>query len=432
MSALLAFVVEWGPLVLLVFLGSLVPVVVRALYWGAHKRLDAAHPDDLPLPAGRWLEEEVSRRGLDLRVLVAPSKEDGVDAFIPSAGIITLTQTSYVKKDPAYWGGAAHELGHALVRRRSRALDFLLTTSRVCGFWLRDVAHYLILTNILFASRVMNEVAFAAATVGAALYVVVLVEEVAASAIALRILRGDPRIDRVAWRSARSALVWAFVTYLGGFAGQLILLAERDFVVAKIEQHRHFVPAPPPGSASLVIAGVLSIVLLSLAGSALLGALRTQPAATVEEATRSALRRWWIALPRSLMTLGILAIVWDQPLGLVFAFACALAVLASRAVIDIVSRPVVSILSTPVAILFLLVLFLLVMVNVLLKRRAGPKPESVRPPDKADLERSEAALTEWQIQSHNRPPWYELASRLSPPALQIGFVVLFWSSYVWR
>ena len=86
----------------------------------------------------------------------------------------------------------------------------------------------------------------------------------------------------------------------------------------------------------------------------------------------------------------------------------------------------------PGLILFLLGLFLLVMVNVLLKRRAGPKPESVRPPDKADLERSEAALTEWQIQSHNRPPWYELASRLSPPALQIGFVVLFWSSYVWR
>ena len=67
------------------------------------------------LTAGEWLQEEVSRRALPVRVLVAPSEKEGVDAFMPRARIIRLSRTSYMKRDPAHWAIAAHELGHALL-----------------------------------------------------------------------------------------------------------------------------------------------------------------------------------------------------------------------------------------------------------------------------------------------------------------------------
>jgi len=58
----------WWPVLLLVYVPSLVKTVMRIAFTRSLRRLDESHPDDMPLTAGEWLAREIGRLGLHGRV----------------------------------------------------------------------------------------------------------------------------------------------------------------------------------------------------------------------------------------------------------------------------------------------------------------------------------------------------------------------------
>lgn len=451
MSALTGLLRDWAPLIGLVALGLILRVVISSAYRLAKRRLDRAHPDDLPLHAGQWLEEEVERRGIDVRVLVSSTNEEGVDAFLPSAGSVLLSHQTYYKKDPSFWAVAAHELGHVLTYRRASWVPVVLEGARIVGISAASVANAMILANIMFASAAINRLAFALASAGLVMFVVVLLDELAASIVAVGILRRDARVDARGMRGARAALAAAFMTYLGGFAGHGLLVWERDFAVAKIEHDRHFVPAAHLGTAWLVLSAALSLPVMLLAWREIRLALRPRQADTMEEAKRLEGWRALREIVRGALTLGLVAIVWAQPFGLAFAIACVLAVLASRKTLALLTSPVLWLLKWPLALVLLLGLVppLVVLVAVhrarawlFGARKSEPRPEAKTEPGgavalvkpdgavallSADALRSAGVLEAHQLELRNRPPWTERLSRIAYAACHVALVVAFWS-----
>ena len=450
MSHVVAFTKEWIGLVALVLLGEILRVAVSAGYAIVKRRLDDQHPDDLPMEAGEWLMAEVEHRSLDIEVLVSPTKTADVDAFLPSAKTIVLSQETYCKNDPSFWAVAAHELGHALVYRRLGIGRVVFSAARIVGKACVSVATSLIFANILFASHDINRMAFALLSAGVAMWALVLVDEAAASAVALRILARDRRLAARGLRGARLALAAAFMTYVGALAGQALLVLERDFVAERIERQRHFVPGHSLGAGSLALAAVLSFLLAFMGLHAIARTLRPRRATTAAEAKALGARTTLGQLVRGVLALALLGIVWDQPFGDGFAVACALAILASRSTLEIVFYPVARVLRFLIGIAMIVVLVVvaipvgLALASIRALRPARPEvPLELQPvqateggaapypfgavPLDADVKRSEAAMERIAIRLHNEPPWYERAPRLALAGCHLVFVIAIWA-----
>jgi Zn-dependent membrane protease YugP len=406
LGAVLAFVRGWAGFVGLVLLDRILQTTVSVVYERVRKRVDDALPDDLPLTAGQWLEEQIRTRQLSTRVVIDPKGEDtAVDAYLPQARTIILSSRCYYAMDPSYWGAAAHELGHALVHRSASVVGAVLVTARLVSSSLAQVAVLVIFGNILYGSGALDRLAFQLLETSLAAFGLVLLDETAASLVALKLLTSDGRVNGRGMMGVFVRLAAGFTTYLGAFGGRLFLILQSELVMTKIEQHRHFVPTSGMGDARFISVSLLAIFLVTMSIVAIVRSFRP-PSATIKAARIAEGRRKLMELARSALAMLVILLVWDQELGPIFWFGCVGAIVASRPVIVLATALATTILRIP--------LF------VVTELFAPPSDDD----GSAPLE--QGAYDEMELGLLNDPPLATRLGRVAFPALHLAFVVLFY------
>jgi len=225
----------WGPVLLLLYVPSLVTTVMRIAITRSLRRLDESHPDDMPLTAGEWLARAIDRLGLRGRVRTVVTDDDAklsLDAYHPFQGVIQLSAETHFKRDPMHWAIAAHELGHAWFHvtwpRLGRVTIAALFVKRT--FIATAVA--LVIGNVAFAVPHITDAALVLFAACVALHGFVLGDELLASMYAMDMLRATPGFGPSHVRSARRALALAFSTYAVGFLSRALLLTQWPLVMA--------------------------------------------------------------------------------------------------------------------------------------------------------------------------------------------------------
>lgn len=230
---MLDLVRTWWPLLLLLYVPSLVSDVMRIAITRSLRRLDETHPDDLPLTAGQWLASELARLGLHRRVRTVVTDKDAkvsLDAYHPFQGVIQLSAETHFKRDPMHWAIAAHELGHARFHTSWPILGRTIMAALYIKRTLLTVAVALLLANFAFALPHITQLArllFVTATV---LHMFVLLDEIVASTWAMSMLRASAMFSWSHMRSARRLLALAFSTYLVSFLSRALLLTQWSIV----------------------------------------------------------------------------------------------------------------------------------------------------------------------------------------------------------
>jgi Zn-dependent membrane protease YugP len=341
-----------GYFALVLGLGAL-QLCVGGMYSLVRSRLDAAHPDDLPLTAGQFAQHTAARLGLPVRVF-AMGGDKAQNAYHPWWRLVTLTPETFVKRDPTCWASAAHELGHARLHQRSWLLAEVLLLARqsvgTCGWFASTV----VLAQLLYGAPALSQLALYAigATIG--LYALVLLDEVLASSIAMRILRQDGRLTPARLRSARQVLQAAFATYAVGLGSKVALL----FLQQEIEQRAALplVPAEPLTGGYRVVVHVLALLVVGIVAWSLWRLLRTEPPPA--DAGEAARRRFVVTMlpyASGLPTLLLLALVWDQPYGAWWPVACVLAWRSTLMVLVVPALPVLMLLGVALVLVLVLV-----------------------------------------------------------------------------
>ena len=153
-------------------------------------------------------------------------------------------------------------------------------------------------------------------------------------------------------------------------------------------------------------------------------------------------------LLRSFVGISLVALVWDQPLGLLFAIACVLGVLASRTAVG-----VLALIATKIVLLVAAIAVLVIFSPLRVLRHPGgrkPAPIDMRPGDAtpraaappgeappsqsthADVIWSASQLEQTELDRFNNPPWFERLSRLGYLVAHIGFVIVLWVCLLMR
>jgi hypothetical protein len=295
-----------------------------------------------------------------------------------------------------------------------------------------SMATFLIVVNVLFVSPDVFELAFALLFVSLGAFVLVMLDEVIASVRGLRMLASDPALDRAGLRGAVLSLFAAFMTYVGAFVGQLLLVAERQFVRDQILQHRHFVAGLPFDDMRFAGAALLSMVLAVLCIRSLWATLRPrEPSNNIEDAKRIERRRQRVELGRGFVALAFIALTWDQPFGTRYVVACALALLGSRAALSLLTL-IPHFVVNVVFWLAIQIPLIVVYVLVYVVRRNSPKTKRDAP---VNVEGSvvaygEAALAQMELSVLNRPPWHDRIAQIATPLCHLVFIVVFWTQVV--
>jgi Zn-dependent membrane protease YugP len=249
---------DWAAFVGLVLLGFVIRNVIRHAYTRIRKRIDDAIPDHLPIGGGEWLRDRAELHGI--RVLIGPRNHD-TGTYIPSSGTIVISPEVDQKRDASFWATAAHELGHALVYRSTILVHIVLMLGRIVATAGATVGTFLVFANVLYARADINALAFGCLEASLVGLLFVLVDEAVATFIGLRLLAGDERLDRRDMIGALTSLLAGYMTYVGFFVGELLVVLQREFIVGMIERHRHFTPSAPMGGLRLVAVVVLGVVL---------------------------------------------------------------------------------------------------------------------------------------------------------------------------
>jgi Zn-dependent membrane protease YugP len=345
----------------LVLLSAALGIVASTAYDRVRKRVDDKVPDDLREGGGSWVLSEIERRDLGIRVLVAPSEEGEVDAYMPSAKTILLSRETFEKHDASFWAVAAHELGHALVHGRARLVDAVFSLARALHQGALSLAMFLVSANLLYARQDITALAHHVLILSLGARALVLVDEALASTIALRILAVDRAISRPAWIGALTTLLAAFMTYLAGFVGQIFLVLRWSLISERIDARRvtceldaHavgcFKPAPPLDLARWVVVVTFAVALAVLSVREI-GRIVHRPVFATSDAGKKWFSRIaWQSSTGALFSMGIVAIAWDQPRGPWFPLVCILGLVASHALI-IFPLIVVALLLLPVFLL---------------------------------------------------------------------------------
>lgn len=253
----------WWPVLLLVYVPSLVTTVMRIAITRSLRRLDESHPDDMPLTAGEWLAGAIERLGLHGRVRTVVTDGDAklsLDGYHPFQGVIQLSAETHFKRDPMHWAIAAHELGHARFHLTWPRLGRLTIAALFVKRTFIAVAVALVIGNVAYALPHVTDAALVLFGASVALHGFVLGDELVASMYAMDMLRATPGFRPAHMRSARRALALAFSTYVVGFLTRMLLLAQWPIVVALTRD-----PMVPPVATltafGAVLAAALSLVL---------------------------------------------------------------------------------------------------------------------------------------------------------------------------
>jgi Zn-dependent membrane protease YugP len=294
-DGLLDLLRTWWPVLLLVYVPSLVSTVMRIAITRSLRRLDESHPDDMPLTAGEWLAREIARLGLQGHVRTVVTDEDAklsLDAYHPFQGVIQLSAKTHFKRDPMHWATAAHELGHARFHidwpRLGRLTIAALFTKRT--FIALAVA--LVIGNVVFALPHVTDVALLLLAASVALHGFVLGDELIASVYAMDMLRATPGFGPSHVRSARRMLALAFSTYAVGFLSRALLLTQWPLVM-KLTRDAMVPPLATLTTFGTALAAALSIVLVIAALTRVLAKL--------------------IRLPDRVLTVGVVAMLLVKP-----------------------------------------------------------------------------------------------------------------------
>ena len=257
----------WWPVLLLVYVPSLVRTVMRIAITRSLRRLDESHPDDMPLTAGEWLAREIARLGLQWRVRTAVTDDDAklsLDAYHPFQGVIQLSAETHFKRDPMHWAIAAHELGHARFHVAWPRLGRVTIAALFLKRTLVALAVALVIGNVAFALPHVTDAALVVLAACVVLHGFVLGDELIASAYAMDMLRATPGFGPSHVRSARRLLALAFSTYAVGFLSRALLLTQWPLVMALTRDAM----VPPVASLTALgtaLAAALSIVLAAAA-----------------------------------------------------------------------------------------------------------------------------------------------------------------------
>jgi Zn-dependent membrane protease YugP len=253
----------WWPVLLLVYVPSLVRTVMRIAITRSLRRLDESHPDDMPLTAGEWLAREIDRLGLRWRVRTVVTDFDAklsMDAYYPFQGVIQLSPETHFKRDPMHWAIAAHELGHARFHIALPGLGRLTIAALFIKRTLVAAAVALVIGNVAFALPHVTDAALVMFAACVVLHGFVLGDELIASVYAMDMLRATPGFGRSHMRSARRMLAIAFSTYAVGFLSRALLLAQWPLVVA-LTRDAMVPPLATLTTLGTVLAAALSAVL---------------------------------------------------------------------------------------------------------------------------------------------------------------------------
>jgi Zn-dependent membrane protease YugP len=414
---------DWAAFVGLVLLGFLIRNFIRHAYTRIRKRIDDAIPDHLPMGGGEWLREYAPR---DLRIIIGPRDHD-TGLYIPSSDTIVISPDVDEKRDASYWATAAHELGHALFYRSTILVHIVFMTGRVVATAGPIVGTFLVFANVLYARPDINALAFHCLEAGLAGMLLVLVDEAVATFIAMRIMFGEFRLDRRDRVGAFTSLAAGYMTYVGFFVGELLVVLQREFIVGMIERHRHFTPSAPMGGGRLVVVSVLGILLTVWAIYTGIRALRREEASDLDDVKRAEGGLSLHELGRGLLGLLLVWLVWDQP-GPLVPIVSVVGLLGSRLPLLYVSSLVDGLLKGLVIVVFGLLLILAALLfgrflgKVLAKRRAKKDAEEKNDPEKAPTSlRSAEVAQQLVVERHNNPG---LPSRLAPaagPLLHLAF-----------
>ena len=425
---------EWGLFVALLFLRSIIKETIKKVYLRIENRVDEKLPDDLPLGAGNWLKAEIEKRGMTLRVLVEPKGEDHIDAYYPTAKTVILSRRVYEKRDASYWAVAAHELGHAMAYQKTPILGLLFWFARVLSGFCARLAVALTLGNILYARSELSNLALSLFTVSLAADVVVLVDEALASTLAIKMLAGDARVRGKALVGAITALAAAFMTYVGGFVGELITILRFDFVIAKINEQRQFTPAPLLGGFKFIVTAILCIFLIAFAALELRRVARPKKFEALADAYKHLFRGWGGSIVRSALAGTIIFLVWDQPLGDAFVIACVGAIAASNALMIFVQIVGTLLIYLPAWLLAFVARFIgwfiIIFVGSLVsaRMRAWVAKEKEKEPTREEpppSKRTQETYEAMQLELKNNPPILTRVHDLFFASLHIVFAVTF-------
>ena len=299
----------WWPVLLLVYVPSLVASIMRIVVTRAYRRLDKSHPDDLEHIAGTWLSHEIMRQGLRGYVRQIVTDNDAKlsrDMFHPLASVIQLEAETHFKRDPMYWAVAAHELGHARVHQNFPILARLTIVALYVKHVLLALAAALVLGNVMFALPHVTELAFSLFVAASILHLVRLLDELAASRYAMQSLRASQYMSWSHMRSARKLLAIAFSTYLVAFLARVLVLTQWPLVEA-LTRHPLVPPVAQLTTIGTILAAAATLVLVAGIGLRLVTALRPD----VPRVDRiGALDELFRVIER-LVLLGFILLVWN-------------------------------------------------------------------------------------------------------------------------
>ncbi len=176
----------------------------------------------LPEPAGPWIEAQIARRRVPVRLEV--HREEGMDGYWPTLSVIGLSERTWGGCRPGDWAIAAHELGHARNVGLHPVIAELLLGARLAhGLAWRGTVASLLVVALLGQPWVLGVgLAMAVTTVLAG--AIVCADELAASQFAWGLLGDDPRLPRSDRRVALESMAGAASVYVLGCLGQLAVL----------------------------------------------------------------------------------------------------------------------------------------------------------------------------------------------------------------
>jgi Zn-dependent membrane protease YugP len=218
---LLEAVATWWPVLALLYIPWLAQDLACLLAQRTRHTLDHRIPDELPVTAGEWLIERLSRLRYPIAALVTDQESD---AYWPAARLIQLRDQTFFKADPVYWSTAAHELGHARIHGEVPVIMALRLTATRLRPGLIAAGIGLAIGRVLYALPIAGTLAFRCFAIAAGSTIFTLIDEAAASVIAYRELRASPALTPAHRRASARMLIAAYATYLVTYVAYALLL----------------------------------------------------------------------------------------------------------------------------------------------------------------------------------------------------------------
>lgn len=207
------------------------PFTAVALASAAHslgvRHLRHRDPGTLPTAAGVWARDLVEDRfpQVDVSVGVTPDHLGGSDAYWPSLRSVGLSLSTWYDHHPLGWTIAAHELGHVLDAHRWPILSRLSEANRLLLQLSGQVLTAGVLIGVLYPTRLAAPVALAGLITGTLSMVLVLLEELHASRVGMRLLRRHSPLRPQHLGAARASMTTALAAYASGLAARVALVA---------------------------------------------------------------------------------------------------------------------------------------------------------------------------------------------------------------